>query len=95
MHGLQTRVHQQGDTTIFESVQDCSAILANARAMHNEGLHGSSETKFAARIPLVVVERFCNTKGITFAEFVGNQAHRKAILNDPDLAGFRIWKGKV
>jgi hypothetical protein len=92
---MQARVHQQGDTTIFESVQDCSPILENAQALHKAGFHGSNETKHAARIPLVVVEAYCNKLGILFSEFIGDQAHRKAILNDPDLSGFRIWKGQV
>ena len=92
---MESRIHQQGNTTIFESVQDCTPILEHAKALHNQGFHGSKETKHAASIPLVLVEKYCNNKGITFSEFVSSQSHRKSILNDPDLSSFRIWKGKV
>ena len=95
MSDLQSRIHQHGDTTVFESVQDCTAILENAQSLHKAGFHGTTETKFAARIPLVVIEAYCNKLGIAFSEFVTDQKHRKAILNDPDLSSFRIWKGQV
>lgn len=92
---VQTRMHEEDGKTIFERVQDCDPIMDRARALHNEGLHGTSEMKHAAKIPAVIVERYCHDKGITFSEFCGDQAHIRAILSDPSLSAFRIWKGKV
>jgi hypothetical protein len=42
-----------------------------------------------------VVETYCNTRGITFAEFMQNTDHVAAMLRDPDLSGFRIWTGRI
>jgi hypothetical protein len=77
------------------TIQDCTAILDNAKAKHNEGLHGSADLKLAASIPFVVVEQYCNTNNITFQEFMNSQDHKKRLLNDPNLSGFRVWGGRV
>jgi len=92
---VQTRMHEEDGKTIFERVQDCTPIVEVAKSLHNEGLHGSSEMKHAAKIPAVVVERYCNDHNITFHEFCGNQDHIRRILNDPSLSAFRIWRGQV
>lgn len=90
-----TRIHTHGDGVTFERVQDCTPILEHATALSNEGVHGSGEMKHAARIPFVIVEKYINDHGISFAEFMGNREHVKRMLNDPSLAGFRVWKGAV
>jgi hypothetical protein len=93
---LQTRVHVSGGDVTFESIQDCTPALEHAQRLHNEGHHGSSEMRYAAHFPAVIVEAYCNIKGVTFHEFMQRkEGHINAMLNDPDLSGFRIWKGKV
>lgn len=90
-----TEVVTQGDTLTINRVQDCEPILEDAKARHKEGMHGTSEMKHAARLPLVLVEKYCNDKGITFAEWMNNKAHIRAMLADPALSAFRIWNGRV
>jgi hypothetical protein len=51
--------------------------------------------RLAASIPVVLVERYLNTHGITLGELGKSQEHQKRLLNDPALAHFRIWKGRV
>jgi hypothetical protein len=92
---VQTRMHEEDGKTIFERVQDCDPIADRTKSLHNEGLHGSSEMKHAASLPFVLVERYCNDNGITFHEFCNGQDHIRRMLNDPALAAFRIWPGKV
>jgi hypothetical protein len=96
--GVQTVIHSHndgsGDVT-FETRQDTSAILDNAKRMHNEGMHGSSEMKLAARLPMVAIDSYCATHQITFEEFQRDKKHIRAMLNDPDLKAFRIWPGRV
>lgn len=92
---VRTLMHEEDGKTIFERVQDCDPIAERAKSLHNEGYHGSSEMKHAASIPFVLVERYCNDNGITFNDFCNGQEHIKRMLNDPSLAHFRIWKGKV
>jgi hypothetical protein len=92
-----TRFHYipETDTTAIERVQDCTPILDHATALRNEGIHGGNEMRHAARFPAVVVESYCNRVGITFDEWMQNPDHIRAMLNDPDLKGFRVWGGRV
>lgn len=97
MSKIFTRFHRahDSDTIAIERVQDCTPIAEEAIALHNAGIHGSNEMRHAARIPNVMIEKYCNDKGITFAEWMQNEDHIRAMLNDPALAHFRIWKGKT
>lgn len=92
---VQTLTHADGDKIVIERVQDCEPVLEQAKALASIGATGSNEMKHAARIPFVIVERYLQQKGISFREFQINPAHVKNLLNDPDLAHFRIWKGAV
>lgn len=94
--GVKSVVHMNGDGSMtLGTIQDCDAILENAKARSNEGLHGTSDMKHAASIPFVVIEKYCNDNGISFRECMGSQEHSKRLLNSPDLAHFRVWKGQV
>ena len=101
-HGLPpslvlTRLHE-GDkpgTVIVERAQDCDPIAEHATKLRNQGTVGSKEMKLAASLPMVLVEKYCNTKGITFGDWLKDPAHVKAMLADPALSHFRIWEGRV
>lgn len=90
---LGTRIFTQDDNLIIGRSQDCTPILEDAVRRHNEGMHGSADVKHAARIPNVIVEKYCNEQGITFAEFMGDPVHIKRVVQNPDNSMFRIWKG--
>ena len=92
---VNTEVHVSGGDLTINRVQDCEPILEDAKARHKEGIHGSSEMRHAARLPLVLIEKYCNDKGISFQEWSNNKAHIRAMLNDPALSHFRIWNGRV
>lgn len=93
---ISTHIHTHDDGLVtFERVQDCTPILEHTRALNKEGHHGSGEMRHAASLPAVLVEKYCNMHNIEFSEFIGNKAHVRAMCNDPDLAGFRIWPGKL
>ncbi len=95
MTGLQTKIHMDGDLMHVENVQDCTPIAEYAKARQREGLHGSSEMKLAGSIPLVMVEKYCNDNGITYPEWMSNKEHIRRMLQDPALAHFRIWNGRI
>lgn len=81
---------------VIERVQDVEPILAHTQRLANEGGRSKSgELYHAASLPKVLVEKYCNDHNITFAEWLSNPDHVKAMLRDPDLTYFRIWKGKV
>lgn len=75
--------------------QDCSPIVEHTKALHNIGDGNGKELKFAASIPLLFVEKYLADNGITMHEFSGNAEHKRRLLNDPALAHFRVWKGRV
>lgn len=75
--------------------QDCNPIAEHAKALHNMGMFGSSDMKLAATIPDVMIEKYCNDHGILFSEFMQNKEHMRRVLNDPAMAHFRVWPGKI
>lgn len=93
--GLSTVVALEDGNLITGSVQDCTPFVERTKALHREGIHGSSDFKHAASFPPVLVEKYCNINGISFGEFLKNPVHCKAMLNDPALKDFRVWGGKV
>lgn len=94
-NGTQTFIGLQDGALITGTSQDCTPIAEYAKARHNAGLVGSSEMRLAASIPLVIVEKYCNDNNITMAEFKQSQEHKKRLLNAPENADFRIWKGRI
>lgn len=94
-NGVQSHIIEEDGKLHLGTVQDCSPILEKAKAMANEGMHGTKDMRLAATLPNVVIETYCNNNGITFQEWMSNPIHIKRMLNDPDLSGFRIWKGRV
>jgi hypothetical protein len=85
----------QDGALITGTTQDCTPYAERAKSMQAAGLHGSSDMRLAASVPAVLVERYCNQAGIDMAEFNSSQDHKKRLLNDPALAAFRIWPGRI
>lgn len=92
---LKTRIHLDGEKMHIQRQQDCTPIAEYAKRASIEGLHGSSEMRHVAKIPNVIIEKYCNERGVSFAEVIGDPAHMRRIVNDPDNAMFRIWPGKI
>jgi len=90
-----TRLHEADGTIGIERVQDVEPHLRFAHAQRVAGDVGSPEMRHAASIPMVLVEAYCNDRGITFDHFMTDPAHIRSMLNDPALAEFRIWRGRV
>lgn len=94
--GVQSVVQLNTDGSLTTgTVQDCTAIAEHAKARHNEGYTGSGDMRLAASVPMVMIEKYCNDNGVTYAEFARSQEHKKRLLNDPALSHFRIWKGAI
>jgi len=92
---MSTVIALEGGELITGSVQDCTPYADHAKAMHNEGFHGSSDMKLAASVPNVLVEKYLNDNRILMSEFVGSPDHQRRFLNDPAIAHFRIWRGRI
>lgn len=92
---VSTTFKEQDGRLFIGRSQDCTPIAEDAKRRHNEGRHGSSEMKHAARIPNVVIEAYCNETGVSFEQFMADPAHIKRVVEDPKNDAFRIWKGKL
>jgi len=92
-HDISTKVIDSGEVSGIMRTQDCTAIAEYAKAQHNGGYHGTSEVKHAARLPLVIVEQYCNDNGVSFEQFMKDPVHIRRIVKDPKNDAFRIWKG--
>lgn len=96
MSGVQTRFLEGADHTYqISRTQDVTPIVGFAKGMQAIGATGSKDMRHAAEIPMLVVENYMTRTGINFHEFCNSQEHAKALLNDPALAAFRIWEGRV
>lgn len=93
--GVGTIIGVEDGKLVTGTTQDCTPILEAAKTAHNEGRVGSSDMKLAASIPRVIVDKYLNDNNITLHEFSTSADHKKRLLNDPALAYFRIWKGRV
>lgn len=92
---IATRIVLQDDKMFIGRTQDCTPIVEVCKAAHNAGQFGSSEMRHAARIPNVIIERYCNDHHVLYSDVIGNPEHIKRICNDPDNAMFRIWPGRL
>lgn len=93
--GVHTTVALEDGALITGTTQDCTPYAERAKAMSAAGMTGSSDMRLAASVPAVMVEKYLNDNHITMQEFVKSQDHQKRLLNDPALAHFRIWKGRI
>jgi hypothetical protein len=95
MSDLKSIIDFEDGKMILGSVQDCTPIAELAQAAHRLGEHGSSEMRHVAKIPAVIVEKYCNDYGITYRDFMQDSAHLRRLVNNPDNSHFRIWPGRV
>jgi hypothetical protein len=82
-------VVQRSQTGLADHIDYC-------QARQNEGFHGpNKDFKLRASIPSILIEHYIQQKGITLNEFLTSQEHVRAMVNDPDLAYFRIAPGRM
>lgn len=98
MSEVHTRIDVNRDgLMVVERLQDVEPILKQAKALadNSSGKSESGDMYHAARLPMVIVEQYCNSNHITFHEWMSNPEHLRRMLSDPALSRFRIWNGRV
>lgn len=90
-----SRVYVEDNRVVHEIKQDAEPHLEYVKNLRSMGMTGDKEMKHAAHLTDVAIETYCNVNGVTYAEFIQNPVHVKAMCNDPSLSGLRIWKGRV
>ena len=93
--GVNRGLYLHDGALISSTTQDVEPILEHCKARSREGHHGSDDMKLAASIPFVIIERYLNDNDITLREFSVSADHKRRLLNDPALAHFRIWPGRI
>lgn len=84
------------DKLHIERVQDVQPILeANKRAYNDAGAFKSEVFNKKAEIPLVVLLQWLQTRGISYQEFMGDDAILRRFLNDTDNKFCLTRPGKV
>lgn len=92
---VQTWMAEEDGKTVFKRSQDCTPIVEQCKEMQAIGATGSSEMRWAGRIPKAEVEKYLNDNGITFREFCGDPVHVQRYMNNPDHKLLRIWTGRL
>ena len=93
--GVFTNLIADQDRLVVNRVQDVEPILDLTHDLRNAGRVGSGEFRHAASLPMVLVEAYCNDRGLQFSEFMADTKHVNAMVNDPALKAFRVWEGRV
>lgn len=79
----------------MESPEVITQTLAHCAHLRDTGQTGHREMRHLASIPEWVVHRWLHDHGIPFKDFMRDNAIQTRMLNDPQLAGFRIAQGHV
>lgn len=85
----------EGGAVTLRRSQDVEPYLDHVQALRSAGGTGSSDFRHAAKIPFAAIEAYLAHAGIDLHEFHVNPVHLRRMLNDPALAGYRIWQGRV
>jgi hypothetical protein len=86
--GREVIVHTESAASVHGVMETCKALQLN-------GITGEKEMRHLAEFPGYLIQQYCDQKGIQWAEWFQNPAHARAMLNDPDLAYFRVHRGSV
>lgn len=93
---IQTRMLEGADHSYaIQRTQDVEPIVNYTREMQAVGAGNAADLKHAAEIPMIFVEQYLSRTGISFADFCAAPDHIRSVVNDPALAAFRVWKGRV
>lgn len=94
MTGINYKYSEEDGRSYIQSVQDITPILdANKRALaDNKNARFSRPMNKVASIPLIVIEKWWNEKGI---DLMNDHDAMRQFLNDPDNRAFRTMGGKL
>ena len=78
-----------------ERMDNLRAVADHCAGLRGMGATGSKDMKHVARVPEIIVMKYINDNGITWAEFMRDPKHADRMLADPALQAFRVWEGRV
>lgn len=95
--GIDTIIHVDDGNFAIERKQDTQPVLDQITDIKSQtnGISKTGDLYHVARIPSIVIEKYCNERGITFHDFVVDDSHVTALLNDSTYKHLRIWEGRA
>lgn len=78
-----------------ESAESVNGVMEACKALQSCDITGDKEMKHLAEFPGFLIQAYCDRIGIAWAEWFQNPVHARVMLNDPDLAYFRVSAGRV
>lgn len=78
-----------------QSLGELKGVADACKFLQSNGITGNKEMRHLAEFPGYLIEAYCNQKGITWDEWMQNPVHARIMMNDPDLAHFRVDGRKV
>lgn len=60
-----------------------------------EATKSTGDVTMVASVPQELVVRFCDLKGITFADFMRRGEFDREFLNSEEVKAFRTWQGRL
>jgi hypothetical protein len=70
-----------------EVTRECARI--------REATKSTGDVTRVASVPLEMVQKFCDLKGITYSQFMGGNGYDKEFLNSEEIKAFRTWQGRL
>lgn len=86
--GRDVIVHQESADHVKGVMEACKERVSN-------GMTGGRDMRHLAEFPGYIIQQYCDINGITWAEWFQNPVHCQRMLQDPDLAYFRIDATRV
>lgn len=92
---VETIIHLDDGNLAIERKQDAQPVLDEIKEIkdHTNGISKTGDLYHVGRIPAILVEKYCNDKGITFRDFLLDDTHVTRIMNDTAYKHLRIWQG--
>lgn len=78
-----------------DSAENVKGVMEVCKSLQSSGLTGDKEMKHLAEFPGWIIQKYCDINGIAWSEWFQNPVHARRMLNDPDLAYFRIDTSSV
>lgn len=92
---MRTQVELDGDKMTVGYSEDLSAVAEYASGLAGINAGDSKDMKLAAIVHPFMIYAYNAKRGITWEEFHADPKHMKNLINDPENAAFRVWKGRV
>lgn len=90
-------VDDSGRTVLIHEVSSAHerGVVEACKELQAAGMTGSSEMRYYGEVTPHVLQSYCDRTGVTWDQAMQNPEHFRRILNDPENAHLRVWKGRI